>query len=231
MIDVLYNIDENENYTTWTSDVSWNWWYSPGSQISIVWKNGRDFLDDNINYNWIDNANQTLNSSKQNSISFKIVYYLDYLYLRNDKINNLYHSYDNIKVLDGINLEINKSEIISVLGKSGAGKTTLLNLIGTLDTIQDGEIFINRKLINNLSLKELYKLRNEEIGFVFQFHNLLPEFTALENICLPAFIKGITKKEAEKKAYELLKKLDLTNRAQHKPNQLSGGEKQKNFNL
>ena len=143
------------------------------------------------------------------------------------KINNLYHSYDNIKVLDGINLEINKSEIISVLGKSGAGKTTLLNLIGTLDTIQDGEIFINGKLINNLSLKELYKLRNEEIGFVFQFHNLLPEFTALENICLPAFIKGITKKEAEKKAYELLKKLDLTNRAQHKPNQLSGGEKQK----
>ena len=143
------------------------------------------------------------------------------------KINNLHHSYDNIKVLDGINLEINKSEIISVLGKSGAGKTTLLNLIGTLDSIQDGEIFINGKLINNLSLKELYKLRNEEIGFVFQFHNLLPEFTALENICLPAFIKGITKKEAEKKAYELLKKLDLTNRAQHKPNQLSGGEKQK----
>ncbi len=143
------------------------------------------------------------------------------------KINNLHHSYDNIKVLDGINLEINKSEIISVLGKSGAGKTTLLNLIGTLDTIQDGEIFINGKLINNLSLKELYKLRNEKIGFVFQFHNLLPEFTALENICLPAFIKGITKKEAEKKAYELLKKLDLTNRAQHKPNQLSGGEKQK----
>ena len=143
------------------------------------------------------------------------------------KINNLHHSYDNIKVLDGINLEINKSEIISVLGKSGAGKTTLLNLIGTLDTIQDGEVFINEKLINNLSLKELYKLRNEEIGFVFQFHNLLPEFTALENICLPAFIKGITKKEAEKKAYELLKKLDLTNRAQHKPNQLSGGEKQK----
>ena len=143
------------------------------------------------------------------------------------KINNLHHSYDNIKVLDGINLEINKSEIISVLGKSGAGKTTLLNLIGTLDTIQDGEVFINEKLINNLSLKELYKLRNEEIGFVFQFHNLLPEFTALENICLPAFIKGITKKVAEKKAYELLKKLDLTNRAQHKPNQLSGGEKQK----
>ena len=143
------------------------------------------------------------------------------------KINNLHHSYDNIKVLDGINLEINKSEIISVLGKSGAGKTTLLNLIGTLDTIQDGEVFINGKLINNLSLKELYKLRNEEIGFVFQFHNLLPEFTALENICLPAFIQGITKKIAEKKAYELLKKLDLTNRAQHKPNQLSGGEKQK----
>ena len=98
-----------------------------------------------------------------------------------------------------VNLEINKSEIISVLGKSGAGKTTLLNLIGTLDTIQDGEIFINGKLINNLSLKELYKLRNEEIGFVFQFHNLLPEFTALENICLPAFIKGITKKKQKKK--------------------------------
>ena len=143
------------------------------------------------------------------------------------KINNLHHHYDNIKVLNGINLEINNGEIVSILGKSGAGKTTLLNLIGTLDNIQDGEIIINGRLINDLSSKELCSFRNEEIGFVFQFHNLLPEFTAIENICLPAFIKGKSKKEAEKKAYELLKKLELTNRAQHKPNQLSGGEKQR----
>tara|TARA_B100001564_G_scaffold164367_1_gene138186 strand:- start:527 stop:1177 length:651 start_codon:yes stop_codon:yes gene_type:complete len=143
------------------------------------------------------------------------------------KINNLHHYFDNIKVLNGINLEINNGEIVSILGKSGAGKTTLLNLIGTLDDIQNGEIIINGRLINDLSLKELCKFRNEEIGFVFQFHNLLPEFTAIENICLPAFIKGKSKKEAEKKAYELLKKLELTSRAQHKPNQLSGGEKQR----
>ena len=85
MNNFLLNLDENENYTTWTSDISWNWWYSAGSLISIVWKNGVDILDENINYNWTDNVNQTYSFAKQNSISFKIVYYLDYLYLRNDK--------------------------------------------------------------------------------------------------------------------------------------------------
>lgn len=143
------------------------------------------------------------------------------------KINNIHHSYDNIKVLNGVNLEINNGEIVSILGKSGVGKTTLLNLIGTLDNIQNGEIIINERLINSLDCKELCKFRNEEIGFVFQFHNLLPEFTALENICLPALVKGNSQKEAEKKAYILLKKLELTDRAHHKPNQLSGGENQR----
>ena len=143
------------------------------------------------------------------------------------KINNIHHSYDNIKVLNGVNLEINNGEIVSILGKSGVGKTTLLNLIGTLDNIQNGEIIINERLINSLDCKELCKFRNEEIGFVFQFHNLLPEFTAFENICLPAYIKGGNQIEIHKKANELLKILNINNRSHHKPSELSGGEQQR----
>ena len=143
------------------------------------------------------------------------------------EINNIYHSYSNIEVLKGVNLKINAGEIISILGASGAGKTTLLNLIGTLDNIQKGEIIINNQIINKLTEQELARFRNQEIGFVFQFHNLLPEFTAIENICLPAFINGVKKKDAEKEALKLLKKLGLVNRSHHKPNQLSGGEKQR----
>jgi lipoprotein-releasing system ATP-binding protein len=140
---------------------------------------------------------------------------------------DIHFSYGNLKVLKGLDLHIQKGEFVSIVGASGAGKTTLLQLLGTLDDVQAGYLTINNKEVNTLSQKELAKFRNKEIGFVFQFHNLLVEFTALENVCLPAFIAGLSKKEAEKKATNLLKLLGLDNRKNHKPNELSGGEQQR----
>ena len=143
------------------------------------------------------------------------------------KANNIQYSYGNLKVLKGVNLHINKGEFVSITGASGAGKTTLLQLLGTLDEVQSGSLIINNKEVNTLNQKELANFRNKEIGFVFQFHNLLVEFTALENICLPAFISGIDRKKAEEKGLELLALLGLSNRADHKPDELSGGEQQR----
>ncbi len=141
--------------------------------------------------------------------------------------NNIYYSYDNLKVLKGVDLNIEKGEFVSIVGASGAGKTTLLQLLGTLDNLQAGSLIINKKEVNKLNQKELAKFRNKEIGFVFQFHNLLNEFTALENICLPAYINGTNKKEAEQKGLEILELLGLKDRAEHKPDELSGGEQQR----
>ena len=143
------------------------------------------------------------------------------------KADNIYYSYGNLEVLKGVNLQIKKGEFVSITGASGAGKTTLLQLLGTLDEIQKGSLIINNKEVNTLSQKELASFRNKEIGFVFQFHNLLVEFTALENVCLPAFIGGTDKKKAEQKGLELLALLGLTNRSNHKPDELSGGEQQR----
>ena len=140
---------------------------------------------------------------------------------------NIQYSYGNLKVLKGVNLHINKGEFVSITGASGAGKTTLLQLLGTLDDVQTGSLTINNKEVNTLNQKELANFRNKEIGFVFQFHNLLVEFTALENICLPAFIAGTDRKKAEEKGLELLALLGLSDRANHKPNELSGGEQQR----
>ena len=140
---------------------------------------------------------------------------------------NIHYSYDNLKVLKGVDLDIKKGEFVSIVGASGAGKTTLLHLLGTLDKIQEGSLLINGKETKHFSEKEVSKFRNQEIGFVFQFHNLLNEFTALENICLPAYLNGTPKKEAEKKGLELLNLLNLSNRAEHKPDELSGGEQQR----
>ncbi|KRO52234.1 MAG: lipoprotein ABC transporter ATP-binding protein [Cryomorphaceae bacterium BACL11 MAG-121001-bin54] len=140
---------------------------------------------------------------------------------------NIHYSYDNLKVLKGVDLNIKKGEFVSIVGASGAGKTTLLHLLGTLDKIQEGSLLINGKETKHFSEKEVSKFRNQEIGFVFQFHNLLNEFTALENICLPAYLNGTPKKEAEKKGLELLNLLNLYNRAEHKPDELSGGEQQR----
>jgi lipoprotein-releasing system ATP-binding protein len=143
------------------------------------------------------------------------------------KINNINKSFDKLNVLKDINSNIEKGEIVSVTGSSGAGKTTLLQIIGTLLEADKGSIRINNTDITKLNQKELAKFRNEHIGFVFQFHHLLPEFTALENICMPAFIKGTNKKEAVKYAEKLLDFLNLSNRALHKPNEMSGGEQQR----
>ena len=143
------------------------------------------------------------------------------------KANNIYYSYGSLEVLKGVNLHIKKGEFVSITGASGAGKTTLLQLLGTLDKVQAGSLIINNKEINILNQKELANFRNKEVGFVFQFHNLLAEFTALENVCLPAFIAGTDKKKAEEKGFELLSLLGLTDRVNHKPDELSGGEQQR----
>lgn len=143
---------------------------------------------------------------------------------------NIHKYFDDLHVLKGVDLHIKKGEIVSIVGASGAGKTTLLQILGTLDhasSKEQPELKINDKSIIALSEKELAKFRNETLGFIFQFHQLLPEFTALENVCLPAFIKGIAKPEAEKKAKELLDFLGLSHRYTHKPNELSGGEQQR----
>ena len=140
---------------------------------------------------------------------------------------DIYYSYDNLEVLKGVDLIIKKGEFVSIVGASGAGKTTLLQLLGTLDKIQKGSLTIHSQETKLLAEKEISKFRNQEIGFVFQFHNLLNEFTALENICLPALLSGTKKKYAEKKAKELLNLLNLSNRTDHKPDELSGGEQQR----
>lgn len=142
-------------------------------------------------------------------------------------IENLHKSYGNLKVLKGVDLSIKKGEIVSIVGSSGAGKSTLLHLMGTLDRADEGKIIINDENTSVLSDKKLSTFRNKHIGFVFQFHHLLPEFTALENVCIPAFINHTPKAEAEKKAIELLDLLGLTARMHHKPSELSGGEQQR----
>ena len=143
------------------------------------------------------------------------------------KAKNIHFSYGNLQVLKGLDLEINKGELVSIVGASGSGKTTLLQLLGTLEKADNGEIIIDGKSLRQLSEKQLAIFRNQKIGFVFQFHNLLAEFSALENVCLPAFIAGKNKKSSEKNATELLKILGLENRLHHKPNELSGGEQQR----
>jgi lipoprotein-releasing system ATP-binding protein len=136
-------------------------------------------------------------------------------------------AYGNLKVLKGIDILIQDKEVVSIVGASGAGKTTLLQLIGTLDRPDNGTIFYNDTDISRLKGKTLASFRNNNIGFVFQFHQLLPEFTALENVCIPAYIAGKSKTEAESRASELLGFLNLTDRLEHKPSELSGGEQQR----
>ena len=143
------------------------------------------------------------------------------------KAKNIHKYYDNLHVLKGIDLEVNSGEIISIVGSSGAGKTTLLQILGTIDKSDKGTLEINNEKIDQLNNKELAKFRNQSVGFVFQFHNLLPEFNALENICLPGYIAKSPKNEVEKKANELLSILNLKDRSLHKPNELSGGEQQR----
>ncbi|MFT6982490.1 MAG: lipoprotein-releasing system ATP-binding protein [Crocinitomicaceae bacterium] len=141
--------------------------------------------------------------------------------------NGITKSYDDLQILKGINLEIKEGEVVSIVGSSGAGKTTLLQILGTLDRPDGGEVLMNGVNPFNLSANKLSAFRNTQIGFIFQFHQLLPEFTAVENIALPALIKGVNLKDAKTEAMKLLGLLGLENRAEHKPNQLSGGEQQR----
>ena len=148
------------------------------------------------------------------------------------KATNIVKKYGDLEVLKGVSLEIAEREIVSIVGASGAGKTTLLQILGTLEKSSEPkyyntEILINGQDVTKLSDRDLSKFRNENIGFIFQFHQLLPEFNAIENICIPAFIKKTNKAEAEKRAKELMAYLGLTHRLSHKPNQLSGGEQQR----
>lgn len=136
-------------------------------------------------------------------------------------------AYGDLKVLKGIDIEVNKGEVVSIVGASGAGKTTLLQIIGTLDRPDNGTIFYNGSDISRYKGKALASFRNNNIGFVFQFHQLLPEFTALENVCIPAYIGGKGRSEAEARAAELLSFLNLSDRLDHKPSELSGGEQQR----
>lgn len=136
-------------------------------------------------------------------------------------------SFGSLQVLKGIDLTINKGEFVSIIGASGAGKTTLLQIIGSLDKADQGELLVDGVKLNQLSEKKLAEFRNKHIGFVFQFHQLLPEFTALENVCIPGFIAGRKKHEVEQQANDLLHKMGLSERIHHKPSELSGGEKQR----
>jgi lipoprotein-releasing system ATP-binding protein len=142
-------------------------------------------------------------------------------------VKNIHKSFGTLEVLKGISLEVNKGEIISIVGASGAGKSTLLHIIGTLDKANKGTVEINGQEVQKFNDKKIAGFRNKHIGFVFQFHHLLPEFTALENICIPSYISGVKKKEAEKKALDLMEFLNLKDRTHHKPSELSGGEQQR----
>lgn len=140
---------------------------------------------------------------------------------------DIHKSYGPLEVLKGVDIRIEKGEIVSIAGSSGAGKSTLLHILGTLDLPDKGEIVIDNVKVSNLRGKKLAAFRNEHIGFVFQFHHLLPEFSAVENICIPAWIAGKRTKTVEKRAHELLELLNLKDRGDHKPGQLSGGEQQR----
>jgi len=140
---------------------------------------------------------------------------------------NITKSYNDLKILKGIDIQINQAEIVSIMGKSGAGKSTLLHILGTLDKSDSGTLEIDGQNLGNKSDKELSIFRNQKLGFVFQFHHLLAEFTALENVIIPALISGTSKKTAEKTAMEVLERLEISKRAQHKPSEMSGGEQQR----
>ncbi|MDF3076268.1 MAG: ABC-type antimicrobial peptide transport system, ATPase component [Sphingobacteriaceae bacterium] len=143
------------------------------------------------------------------------------------KATGIHKQYGKLEILKGVNLDVQKGEIVTIVGASGAGKSTLLHIIGTLDKPDAGEVILNKVKVNSLSSRNLSAFRNLHIGFIFQFHHLLPEFTALENICIPAYIANKSQREAEKEASALLEMLGLSERASHKPAELSGGEQQR----
>ncbi len=141
--------------------------------------------------------------------------------------NNIHKSFGQLHILKGVNVAVSRGEIVSIVGKSGAGKSTLLHILGTLDNADEGEVAINQTIVRNLGARQLAAFRNQHIGFVFQFHHLLPEFTAIENVCIPGFIQKKGEADVRKRAAELMDFLGLSHRLQHKPSELSGGEQQR----
>lgn len=157
----------------------------------------------------------------------KFLWHFHYLRIMILKASHINKSFGKLPILRDVNLSVEKGEIVSIVGASGAGKSTFLHIIGTLDKPDSGDLIINDVNIAGLGERKLSLFRNQHIGFVFQFHHLLPEFSALENVCIPAFINGINKKQAESRAMELLARLGVENRAHHKPSEMSGGEQQR----
>ncbi|OKL40286.1 ABC transporter ATP-binding protein [Pontibacter flavimaris] len=143
------------------------------------------------------------------------------------QVTNIHKKYGSLEVLKGIDLSIGAGEVVSIVGASGAGKSTLLHILGTLDTADTGEVMFDDKNIARMNASDMARFRNRHIGFIFQFHNLLPEFTALENVCLPGFLAGRPEKEVRQRAEELLTMLHLSHRLDHKPSEMSGGEQQR----
>ncbi|AKD05219.1 ABC transporter ATP-binding protein [Pontibacter korlensis] len=143
------------------------------------------------------------------------------------QVKNIHKKYGSLEVLKGIDLSIGAGEVVSIVGASGAGKSTLLHILGTLDTADSGEVMFDDKNIAKMNAADMARFRNRHIGFIFQFHNLLPEFTAVENVCLPGFLAGRPEKEVRQKAEELLTMLNLSHRFEHKPSEMSGGEQQR----
>lgn len=143
------------------------------------------------------------------------------------RAENIHKQYGTLEVLKGVSLDVNEAEMMAIVGASGAGKSTLLHIMSTLDTLDKGEVYYQKKALSKLSKSELNILRNKHFGFIFQFHHLLPEFTALENICIPAWIANTSKKQSTNRAMELLERMGLQTRADHKPSELSGGEQQR----
>ncbi|MBK6931763.1 MAG: ABC transporter ATP-binding protein [Saprospirales bacterium] len=141
--------------------------------------------------------------------------------------SNIHKAFGQLQILKGVNVAVPRGEIVSIVGKSGAGKSTLLHILGTLDQADQGEVTINKTLVRKLGMRQLAAFRNQHIGFVFQFHHLLPEFTALENVCIPGFIQKKPEIAVKRRAAELLEYLGLSDRLQHKPGELSGGEQQR----
>lgn len=155
---------------------------------------------------------------------------IDFQSLQNNKIiiaKNIHKSFGNLEVLKGVDLSVNEGEVIAIVGPSGAGKTTLLQILGTIDKPNEGKVIVNGIDVAKLNERELSVFRNQQIGFIFQFHQLLPEFTALENVMIPALIAKKDAKETVKRAKEILSELQLADRMEHKPNELSGGERQR----
>src|SRR5690606_1440402 len=163
-------------------------------------------------------------SATRNKLFFPYFYYFRVMIL---KANNIFKSYGKLEILKGVSVSVQKGEIVSIVGASGAGKSTLLHIIGTLDRPDKGSLMIAQQDVFSYKEKQLSDFRNQEIGFIFQFHHLLPEFTALENVCIPGFIAGRPRKEVELAAAELLDILGVSHRAKHKPSAMSGGEQQR----